>query len=222
MTFDELMASTSSQPPSASAAAAAAASTSQTTSSSTVSYITPPSSSETPSSSAPPPLPWDVFLSFRGEDTRNNFTSHLYKRLVDHGIRTFRDVPALRPGDVISESLIQGIKDSKTYIVIFSENYATSGWCLNELLEIYNCYQTMNRLIIAVYHNIEPSVVRYQTKSFKKAFKKHKSRAEMRILKMTSAKEKCRSKAAFAKLKTWKETLADVAGLSGQTVAAHK
>ena len=32
---------------------------------------------------------YDVFLSFRGEDTREGFTSHLYKALCDKGINTF-------------------------------------------------------------------------------------------------------------------------------------
>jgi hypothetical protein len=32
-----------------------------------------------------------VFLSFRGEDTRKNFTDHLYTALVQAGIHTFRD-----------------------------------------------------------------------------------------------------------------------------------
>ena len=35
---------------------------------------------------------WDyeVFLSFKGEDTRYNFTDHLYAALYQKGIRTFR------------------------------------------------------------------------------------------------------------------------------------
>ena len=32
---------------------------------------------------------YDVFLSFQGEDTRNNFTGHLYKALRDQGFDTF-------------------------------------------------------------------------------------------------------------------------------------
>ncbi|KAK9266081.1 hypothetical protein L1049_021427 [Liquidambar formosana] len=34
---------------------------------------------------------YDVFLSFRGEDTRKNFTDHLYSALKSAGINTFSD-----------------------------------------------------------------------------------------------------------------------------------
>lgn len=73
-----------------------------------------------------PPTQWDVFLSFRGIDTRYSFTVHLYTALQRSGIRTFRDDPELRSGQVISDTLLQVIQDSRTYIVVFSENYASS------------------------------------------------------------------------------------------------
>ena len=41
-----------------------------------------------PSSSKPYPE-YDVFLSFRGEDTRIIFIDHLYYALTDQGIITF-------------------------------------------------------------------------------------------------------------------------------------
>lgn len=165
--------------------------------SSSVSYLTPASDSQTLR------LPWDVFLSFRGPDTRSKFVSHLYQRLDDHGIRTFRDNPELRTGEVISEALIKAIQGSKTYVVVFSENYAHSSWCLDELVEIYKCYQNMNRLVIGVYYNIDPSVVRHQTKSFEKAFEKHQTRF-------------------VDKVNKWRVTLAKVADFSGQTVSAQR
>ena len=34
---------------------------------------------------------YDVFLSFKGEDTRNNFTGYLYDSLKKMGIHTFMD-----------------------------------------------------------------------------------------------------------------------------------
>ncbi|CAK8533386.1 unnamed protein product [Lathyrus sativus] len=47
----------------------------------------------------------DVFLSFRGEDTRASFTSHLYTALQNAGINVFMDDNDLQRGDYISASL---------------------------------------------------------------------------------------------------------------------
>lgn len=85
-------------------------------------------------SASPPTTRWDVFLSFRGLDTRNTFTDHLYKALIRTGIQTYKDDPELHRGEVISRLLPQAIQDSKIYIVVLSKNYATSSWCLDELV----------------------------------------------------------------------------------------
>ena len=85
------------------------------------------------------PKNYDVFLSFRGEDTRRNFTSHLYDALSRKKIKTFIDNNELQKGDEISPALIKAIKESHASIVIFSENYASSKWCLNELKQILEC-----------------------------------------------------------------------------------
>lgn len=194
------------------------------TPSSSVSYLEPFLSSQTPSSSAStsPPTTWDVFLSFRGEDTRYTFTDHLYTALCRYNVRTFRDTEQLRTGEVISDTLIQAIRKSKTYVVVFSENYASSTWCLDELAEIYSCYETMNRLVIGVYYNINPSVVRYQTGSFKKAFKKHKSRAKTGFFRKASKEHRIRSAVKMEKVKNWGLTLTKIAGISGQSISAER
>ena len=51
---------------------------------------------------------YDVFLSFRGEDTGEGFMSHLYKALCDVGMYTFMDDKLLR-GEQISEEVIKAI-----------------------------------------------------------------------------------------------------------------
>ena len=71
----------------------------------------------------------DVFLSFRGEDTRDNFTDHLYTHLVGRGIITFRD-DRLTRGEAIEPELLKAIEKSRSSIVVFSKNYADSRWCL--------------------------------------------------------------------------------------------
>lgn len=121
------------------------------------------------SSSSPPPRnttlfpgrTFDVFLSFRGEDTRRNFTDHLYTALVEKGIRTFRDEEECRRGEMINQNLLQAIEGSRIFIVIFSENYANSKWCLNELVEIMKC-RAKGRKVFTIFYHVDPSKVRNQ------------------------------------------------------------
>jgi hypothetical protein len=82
--------------------------------------------------------PYDVFLSFRAEHTRSNFITRLYRALREKGISTYMD-EKLERGDEISSALIKAIKESNTAIVVLSKNYASSKWCLDELMEILEC-----------------------------------------------------------------------------------
>ncbi|XP_039165404.1 disease resistance protein RUN1-like [Eucalyptus grandis] len=54
---------------------------------------------------------YDVFLNFRGVDTRKGFTDHLYNGLVDAGIHTFRDNNEIREGEMIGPDLLTAIKN---------------------------------------------------------------------------------------------------------------
>ncbi|XP_024158555.1 uncharacterized protein LOC112166035 isoform X2 [Rosa chinensis] len=81
----------------------------------------------------------DVFLSFRGKDTRLNFTDHLYAALIQCGISTFRDDIDLEKGKSIRKQLDKAIEGSKVWVVIVSPDYASSKWCLSELLKILEC-----------------------------------------------------------------------------------
>ncbi|KAK1553240.1 hypothetical protein Q3G72_031426 [Acer saccharum] len=63
---------------------------------------------------------WDVFLSFRGEDTRHGFTDRLYRQLTLNGVRTFRDDEELERGEEINPSLGEAIEDSAATIAVIS------------------------------------------------------------------------------------------------------
>ena len=69
-------------------------------------------------SSSTPQWKYDVFLSFRGENTRNSFTDHLYVSLKQKGIITFRDDKKLEKGKSISPELLKAIETSRFAIVI--------------------------------------------------------------------------------------------------------
>lgn len=112
---------------------------------------------------------YDVFLSFRGEDTRTGFTDHLYAALVDKGIRTFRDSEELRRGEEIEGELLKAIHESRIFIIIFSEDYANSKWCLKELAEISKC-KAKGRKVFPVFYHVDPSEVRNQSGYYGEAF----------------------------------------------------
>ena len=81
---------------------------------------------------------FDIFLSFKGEDTRLGFTGHLYNALCQQGINTFIDDNFHR-GEEISAGLLKIIESSRISIIVISENYASSTWCIDELAKIVEC-----------------------------------------------------------------------------------
>ncbi|XP_055960863.1 disease resistance protein RPV1-like isoform X2 [Mercurialis annua] len=112
---------------------------------------------------------YDVFLSFRGAETRHNFTSHLHQKLVDKNIQTFID-NTLDRGEQIESSLMQVIEESRISVVVFSKGYASSPWCLDELVKIIECRELMGRTVLPIFYNVDPSDVQYQTGLFGDGF----------------------------------------------------
>ncbi|XP_070665684.1 disease resistance protein RPV1-like [Malus domestica] len=124
------------------------------------------------SSSSVPDWKYDVFLNFRGEDTRKTFIGHLYKALVQNSINTFIDAEKLRKGKDLSQ-LLTAISDSRLSVVVFSQNYASSTWCLKELVQILQCMDHQKQIVIPIFYQVDPSHVRKIEGSFEKAFSKH-------------------------------------------------
>ncbi|KAL6269263.1 hypothetical protein ACE6H2_026174 [Prunus campanulata] len=150
-----------------------------------------------PHQSAPQPN-HDVFLSFRGEDTRLSFVSHLHHELQHRGIKTFKDDRELEIGTPISSELIKAIEESTLAIVVLSPNYASSSWCLDELTKILQCMKSKGTILPVFYH-VDPSDVRKQSGSFADAFTEHEKRFREDI----------------DKVKRWRDALTEVANLSG-------
>nr|XP_023880284.1 TMV resistance protein N-like [Quercus suber] len=139
----------------------------------------------------------DVFLSFRGKDTRYGFTGHLYHALCDNGFKTFIDDDLPR-GEQISAELLKAIKLARISIIIFSQNYAFSAWCLDELVEILNCKQN-GQFVVPVFYKVDPSKVRKQEGNFKVAL----------------AEQEIKFKNNIEKVQRWKAALKEAASLSG-------
>nr|GEV83631.1 TMV resistance protein N-like [Tanacetum cinerariifolium] len=88
----------------------------------------------------------DVFISFRGEDTRKTFVDHLYSALVQCGIHTYKDDVAL-PRD--------------------------SSWYLDELAHIMKCMGERGLIVLPIFYDVDPSDVRKQNGKYGEAFAKH-------------------------------------------------
>jgi hypothetical protein len=145
---------------------------------------------------------YQVFLSFRGEDTRNNFTDHLYKALVQAGIHTFRDDDEIRIGENIELELQKAIQQSKISIIVFSKNYAWSRWCLDELVMIMERRRTTSSIVFPVFYDVLPSEVRNQTGSFAAAF----------------VEQEKRFKEEMERVNGWRIALKEVADLAGMVL----
>lgn len=121
-------------------------------------------------------MPYEVFLSFRGENTRRSFTDHLYTALCREGIRTFRDDDGIRRGEKIESEIKKAIKETKLSIIVFSKDYASSRWCLDELAMIMERRRTVGHIVLPVFYDIDPSEVGDQTGRCGEAFAKHEKR----------------------------------------------
>ncbi|KAF3437673.1 hypothetical protein FNV43_RR20429 [Rhamnella rubrinervis] len=161
------------------------------------------SASSSSSSSSSPQSLYDVFLSFRGEDTRNSFTGHLYQALFQKGIRTFIDDDRLERGKEISPELLQAIRDSHYSVVVLSENFASSIPCLTDLAAIVECKGTPSGSILPIFYGVDPRVVRQQTGSYGKALAGHEINHDLEMV------------------QSWRNALTRVGSLSGWEVT-HK
>ncbi|XP_023757848.1 disease resistance protein Roq1 isoform X2 [Lactuca sativa] len=156
------------------------------------------SSSSSPSAPAFSFRSWKyhVFLSFRGEDTRNSFVGHLYSALEQNGIYTYKDDETLTRGESIGPSLMKAIEESQIAIIVFSENYANSSWCLDELVYIMNCKNTRGQIILPIFYDVDPSELRKQKGKYAEAFTKHELENK-------------------TKVESWRKTLVDASNIAG-------
>ena len=83
------------------------------------------------------------------------------------GFHTFRDDEQLERGEEISSQLSLAIVFSRIFVVVFSENYADSRWCLNVLLAFIEPIASYKgRIVFPFFYHVDPSDVRHQTGSY--------------------------------------------------------
>ncbi|XP_045786970.1 probable disease resistance protein At1g61310 [Trifolium pratense] len=144
---------------------------------------------------------WQIFLSFRGEDTRYSFTGYLYQALSQGGFKIFMDDGGLQTGDQISPSLLNAIEASRLSIIVLSENYANSSWCLEELVKIMECMKLKNQLVWPIFYKVKPSEIRHLRKCYGKDMAQHENNFGINS----------------ERIQKWRSALFEVSNLSGKT-----
>ncbi|PWA37988.1 toll/interleukin-1 receptor (TIR) domain-containing protein [Artemisia annua] len=145
------------------------------------------------------------------KDTRLNFTDYLYEALVSENISTFLDEQEVETGEELKPELTRAIKGSRASIIVLSKNYASSTWCLDELVLILEQQKVSKQIVVPIFYHVEPTHVRKQEKSFGEALFKHGQRME-------AEKDKEKKRQAARKLESWTEALKEVADLKGKDV----
>jgi hypothetical protein len=102
-------------------------------------------------------------------------------------------------GDEISASLLRTIEEAKLSVIVFSENYASSKWCLEELAKIFVRRKNNGQIVIPVFYQVDPFHVRNQTGRFGDAF--------ARLIKKKAL--------TMDKVQSFRDALTDTATLSG-------
>ncbi|KAL4639170.1 hypothetical protein ACB092_03G198300 [Castanea dentata] len=114
---------------------------------------------------------YQVFVSFRGADIRTGFKSHFFAALNHERIGAYRDDIDLPRGGEIGPELLKAIETSRI-AVVFSKNYATSDWCLDELVKIMECKRLLNQRVLPIFYDVSQSEVLEQKGIFAKALLK--------------------------------------------------
>ncbi|XP_004302365.1 PREDICTED: TMV resistance protein N-like [Fragaria vesca subsp. vesca] len=115
---------------------------------------------------------YDVYLSFRDPD--KGITFDLYDALMRGGLKAYLGDTDLLIGDGISPTLLKAIQRSRICVIVISQNYVSSSWCLAQLVWIMELWRREDRLVLPVFYNVDPSDVRKQKRYFGEALEKHR------------------------------------------------
>ncbi|CAI0543677.1 unnamed protein product [Linum tenue] len=142
----------------------------------------------------------NVFISFRGSDVRNTFAGHLRAALRREGLRSFSDRRDLPRGEDLKEAIPRAIQRSRVSVVVLSRNYASSEWCLDELVTIMSCCSRAGHVAIPIFYHLSPNDV--VSGCYKEDLDRHKRDF------------------TYERVDGWIRALAWVAGIAGWVVPA--
>ncbi|EOA33863.1 hypothetical protein CARUB_v10021364mg, partial [Capsella rubella] len=94
-----------------------------------------------------------VFFSFRGQQLRYNFVSHLSDAFQRNEIKFFIDKDVKKGQDL--KNLFVRIEESSIALAIFSTRYPDSRWCMDELVKMKKLVDQGNLLVIPIFYKVK-------------------------------------------------------------------
>ncbi|KAI9101467.1 hypothetical protein K1719_023949 [Acacia pycnantha] len=91
------------------------------------------------------------------------------------------------------------MEESRMAICVFSRNYASSTFFLDELVHIHQCIKGKGRLVWPIFYEVEPSEVRHQKGIYEQALADHR----------------IKHRADEKKMQSWKIALHEIANICG-------
>lgn len=153
---------------------------------------------------------FQVLLSFRSNHTCKIFIDNLYTALTQAGIETFINSDECGRGKDFCPEMRQAVKQSRMSIIIFTEDFAFSKWCLDELVTVLKRKEN-GHMVLPIFFYVDPSHVRKQRGCFADAFLEYDKQIRA---------EECsdRKLEAINRVQRWRASLEDVANLAGMVI----
>lgn len=106
---------------------------------------------------------YDVFISHASED-KASVARPVAFELLKRGYSVFLDELVIKLGDSLSESINQGLLESRYCILILSNAFLTKNWTIAELNSIYSIQINLHqKKILPIWHNITFEDIRKNT-----------------------------------------------------------
>lgn len=101
---------------------------------------------------------YDVCLCFRATDTAGTrgLTGNLYDALREKSFSVFmgEEGQLQERGEYTSPSLLKALEGSRISIVVISQNFAASPYCLDELVQILECTKTKGKQVLPIFYDM--------------------------------------------------------------------
>ncbi|KAF5786458.1 putative TIR domain-containing protein [Helianthus annuus] len=117
-------------------------------------------------------------------------------------------------GKLIEPELNKAIREAAISIIVFSRNYASSKWCLDEVLTIIEEQERLasKHDVVPVFYNVDPYDVKNQTGSFEEAFSWYDNIIETEL-------DYQKKIEWLQKVKAWRVSLRKAGSLTGMVLA---